>query len=72
MIKKHQRDHPGVKTPNDFPKAAHALAVTDYDEKFVPALKQVIRGGPHTNVEIRRIAIPEGNDHFYIQELSVI
>ncbi|KAF4634398.1 hypothetical protein G7Y89_g3713 [Cudoniella acicularis] len=62
LMKKHQRQNPGTGIPADLSQTAHALAVRDYDEIYLPQLKKVIRGGPHTNIEIRRVAIPPDGD----------
>ena len=57
LIKQHQRQHPGTVLPQDLQSRAHAYAVQEYDEIHRRNLQNIL--GPHSGVEIQRVAMPE-------------
>lgn len=56
-MKQHQRQHPGTVLPQDLQARAHAFAVQEYDEIHRRNLQDIL--GPHSGVEIQRVAMPE-------------
>ena len=57
LMKQHQRQHPGTVLPQDLQARAHAYAVQEYDEIHRRNLQDIL--GPHSGVEIQRVAMPE-------------